>query len=112
MSTDEALELSKKYLREWLKKNKGKFPMNVSPYRQPGGVLGCLYCGGKHSTGIECRLPCTYFYGCSSLGIPWNTADGPTAPLCYEHRPRDGKPLPVPQPIPLTDRDKNDGGST
>jgi len=110
MTDDEALEHSKRYLSEWFKKNKDKLAALPSPYGQPGGNFGCMYCGGDHSTGIDCRLPCTHFYGCTATGIPWRTADGDTAPLCYEHRPRDGKPLAVPQPIPLTDRDKNDGG--
>jgi len=69
-----------------------------SPYAHPGGGFMCMYCGGYHSTSIDCRLPCKHPSGCDRPGIPYSTKDGDTPPLCWKHQPAEGKPLLVPQP--------------
>lgn len=73
-------------------------PNNESPYAAPGGGLfPCMYCGGRHSSRIECRLPCSDPI-CDGHGIPWQVGTVTTKPLCHKHRPKGGKPLPVPVP--------------
>ena len=68
-----------------------------SAYAAPGG-MHCMYCGTGHSTGAECRLPCSHHGGCDLRGIPWQVDGVATGALCLVHKPAGGEPLPVPPP--------------
>lgn len=89
------VEKTRQILKDYLDKHAGPTAEHESPYAAPGGGLfGCMYCGTRHSSHLECRPPCSA-PSCTWRGIPWQVEGGSTAPLCMRHKPENGKPLPV-----------------